>query len=626
MGRFLEMIRSSADVKNLGFPELNELAKEIRSEIINTVSANGGHLASNLGVVELTLALHHIFYTPKDKIIWDVGHQSYTHKIITGRKSQFNTIRTEGGLSGFSNPKESEYDPFITGHASTSISVALGLAAGRNIKGEKYDIVAVIGDGSLTGGMALEGLNNASSVADDLIVVLNDNEMSISKNVGAFASYFSKLRLHPNFIKLRKETRTFVKSIPAIGKKILSAAETIEDHVTNFLVPNVFFESLGFSYLGPFDGHNIEQLSQVFEKAKIMEGNKLIHVVTKKGKGYTYAEDNPSKFHGTTPFNISSGKAKEANLKHAPFYTEVFGSTLTELAEKDKRITAVCSAMSSGTGLKEFEKKFPDRFFDTGIAEEHAVTFAGALASQGLKPVVALYSTFLQRGFDQIIHDICISNLPVIFAIDRAGVVGEDGATHNGVFDLSYLRMIPNMSILAPGDEHELKAMLRTAIAHNGPVAIRYPRRYSVGLPELQELPNIEIGKAEVICEGKDLAILAIGSMVFPSILACERLNSSGISAGLINMRSVKPLDEELIINTLKKTRRIFTVEENVVTGGFGSAVAELVQKNNIPIRLTIIGLPDKFIEHANQESVLERYGLTPDGIVKTILGSSNEK
>ena len=625
MGRFLDMVRSSADVKNLGFSELQELAKEIRSEIINTVSVNGGHLASNLGVIELTLALHYIFSPPKDKIIWDVGHQSYAHKIITGRKHNFNTIRTENGLSGFLNPKESDCDPFVTGHASTSISVALGLAAGRNIKGEKHNIVSVIGDGSLTGGMALEALNNASAVTDNLIVVLNDNEMSISKNVGAFAGYFSELRLHPNFIKLRKGTRTFVKSIPAIGKKILSAAETIEDHITNFLVPNVFFESFGFSYLGPFDGHNIEQLAQVFEKAKIMEGNKLIHVVTKKGKGYAYAEENSSKFHGTAPFDIRTGKTKDTAFKHAPTYTDIFGKTLTELAEKDKRIIAICSAMSDGTGLKEFEKKFPDRFFDTGIAEEHAVTFAGALASQGLKPIVAIYSTFLQRGFDQIIHDVCLSNLPVIFAIDRAGVVGEDGATHNGIFDLSYLRLIPNISILAPGDELELKAMLKAAIDHSGPVAIRYPRRYSVGLPDTQELPEIKIGKAEVLREGKDLVILAIGSMVFPAILACERLNSSGVSAGLINMRSVKPLDEEVLLNTLKKTRRIFTVEENVITGGFGSAVAELIQKNNIPVHITMIGLPDNFIAHAEQESILEKYGLTPDGIVKTVLGSSNE-
>ncbi len=624
MGRFLDVIRSSGDIKNLGIQELSELAAEIRSEIISVVANNGGHLASNLGVVELTLALHSVFQPPRDKIIWDVGHQCYTHKIITGRKSVFHTIRTQGGLSGFSNPAESECDPFGTGHASTSISAALGIAAARDLKKEKFNIVSIIGDGALTGGMAFEALNNASSVTDNMIVVLNDNEMSINKNVGAFASYLSNIRLNPGFIKIRKDLRTLVKSIPAIGKKMLSAAERLEDQITYFFVPNVFFESLGFSYLGPFDGHNIEQLIATLEKAKHMEGNKLIHIVTQKGRGYSFAEKNSSKFHGIAPFHVESGQSREQNTSKIPTYTEVFGQALIRLAEQDKRITAITAAMTEGTGLKDFAKKFPDRFFDVGIAEEHAVTFAAAMASQGLRPVVALYSTFLQRGFDQLIHDVCIQKLPVTFAIDRAGVVGEDGATHNGVFDLSYLRMIPNLAVMAPGDEQELQAMLKTAVDYGGPVAIRYPRRSSVGLPVAESLPEIEVGKAEVLCEGKDLAILAIGSMVFPAMLAAEKLMSNGISATVVNMRSVKPLDGEMILHIVKKTRRIFTVEENVVSGGFGSSVAEFLQQNNIPVHITIIGLPDEFLPHAPQEMILEKYGLTPEGIVKAVLGSAN--
>ncbi len=623
MGQYLDSLNIPSDIKKMTSSQIKAFAEEIRSAIIETISKNGGHLASNLGVVELTLALYKSFNPPSDKIIWDVGHQSYAHKLITGRKDRFKTIRTENGLSGFPNIRESEYDAFGTGHATTSISAALGIAAARDLNKEKFEVVAVIGDGALTGGMAYEALNNAAETTSNLTIVLNDNEMSISKNVGALATHLSHIRLNPQFVKIRKDLRTFVKSIPAIGKSILSAAEKIEDQISYLAIPGVFFESLGFKYFGPFDGHNFDLLVETFEKAKKWDGNKIIHVVTQKGKGYSFAESNAPKFHGTPPFDVESGVCYSSSGKKVPTYTEIFGKSLEEFAEKDNKIVAISAAMTEGTGLGDFAKKFPDRFFDVGIAEEHAVTFAAAMATRGIKPVVALYSTFLQRSFDQIIHDVCVQDLPVVFAVDRAGIVGEDGVTHQGVFDISFLRMIPNLSIMAPGDELELKAMLKTAINHKGPVAIRYPRRCGIGLPDSEELlPDIEIGKADLICEGKDLAILAAGSMVFPSILAAEKLAASNISAAVVNIRSIKPLDKELILKLTKKIRRIYTVEENVTAGGFGSAVSELLLSLDIHSHITAIGLPDIFFEHAPAENILEKYGLTPHGIADKILNT----
>lgn len=619
MARLLDTLSEPSQIKKLGFKDLYRLAGEIRSEIIGVVSKNGGHLASNLGTVELTLALHYVFDFPRDKLLWDVGHQSYTHKIITGRKDRFHTLRQAGGISGFPNRSESEYDAFGSGHASTSVSAALGFCASKKILGQEYDVIAVIGDGSLTGGMAYEALNNAEEVADGLIVVLNDNEMSINKNVGALASYLSKIRMNPGFVRARRDLRSLVRNIPAVGGKMLRAAEQLEDHLTYFLVPGVFFESLDFSYLGPFDGHNIEDLVDIFRKAKGIEGNKVIHVRTKKGKGYEPAEQDSCSFHGTAPFDIETGVARRKNT--VPTYTEIFGGSLLRLAEKNDRIIAVTAAMTEGTGLTEFSRTFPERFFDVGIAEEHAVTFAAAMAAGGLIPVVSIYSTFLQRSLDQIIHDVCLQNLPVVFCLDRAGIVGEDGCTHQGVFDLSFLRFIPNLTVLAPSDELEMEAMLEYAVSCGGPAAIRYPRRQTIGLPAAAEKPVIEKGKAELICRGKDLVVIAVGSMVIPAMLAAEKLAAHGLSATVVNARFVKPLDKELILESVRKIRKVFTVEENVIAGGFGSAVSEMLQREGHPsVRVYSLGLPDAFIEHAHQGILLEQYAMTSEGIYHFIL------
>lgn len=616
----IDSVNGCDDLKSLGMDELKRLAGEIRRLILEVVSSNGGHLASSLGAVELAIALNYVYSPPRDKIIWDVGHQAYAHKIINGRRDAFRTLRRRGGISGFPNPSESDCDAFVAGHASTSISAALGFAAARKLTKEKFSIAAVIGDGSMTGGMAFEALNNASSVCDDLTVVLNDNNMSISRSVGAFASYLSNIRLNSGFIKIRSDLRAFVRSIPGIGKAMLEKAEKLEDHLTYFLCPGVLFEAMGFSYLGPFNGHDIPLLISVLEKSRRIEGNKLIHVRTVKGKGYGFAERNPSLFHGTGPFDIETGKAIHAPSS-TPTYTGYFGRYLSELAAKDKRIVAVTAAMKDGTGLGEFARRFPKRFFDVGIAEQHAVTFAAAMAMEGLRPFVAVYSTFLQRAFDQIIHDVALQNLPVVFCIDRAGIAGEDGATHQGAFDVSYLRLVPNMTILAPGDELEMKAMMRLLLSHDGPAAIRFPKRVAVGLPESSPAPVVRIGESEIVCDGKDLAIIAVGSMVFPAMIAVKTLSGVGISAMLINARTLKPLDSELIIKAAEKFRRIVTVEENALSGGFGSAVAELLSSHGLSASLTMLGLPDRFIPHAHQEEILDACGLTPQGIVRAVVG-----
>lgn len=582
--------------------------------MISVVSRTGGHLASSLGVVELTIALHYVFNTPKDKLIWDVGHQAYAHKILTGRGENFDTLRTYQGLSGFPKREESEFDPFGTGHSSTSISAALGFAKARDLTRDDYQVIAVVGDGALTGGMAFEALNHAGDLQSDMLVILNDNEMSIAQNIGALASHLSKLRLQPGFNKMRKDLRKFVRNIPGVGERLLKAAEKVEDKLAYLVVPGVLFESLGFTYLGPFDGHNLDYLIEVLEKAKDLTGPRLLHLITQKGKGYTPAENNLIKFHGTPPFFVESGEEREQSTKLS--YSRIAGDTLMELAAKDPKIVAVSAAMPDGTGLREFADTYPERFFDVGIAEPHAVTFAAALAAQGLKPVVAIYSTFLQRALDQIIHDVCLQKLPVIFLLDRAGLVGEDGATHHGAFDLSYLRLIPNLTVMAPKDEQELADMIYTASKLEGPSAIRYPRGGGAGITP-KALKQITLGKGETLEKGSDLAIIALGSMVYPALLAARELSALKLSARVINARFAKPLDAELIVNAAKECKVLLTVEENTVLGGFGASVLETLAQNGVKNAVVKnLGLPDAFVEHGSLEMLREKYGLCAQGIV----------
>lgn len=621
MGRFLELINGPEDLRQLGIAELKKVSDELRKEIIATISQVGGHLASSLGAVELSVALHYAFDTPRDQIIWDVGHQCYAHKILTGRRASFGTIRQLCGLSGFPKKAESAYDAFGTGHSSTSISAALGIAVARDLRHEKFNVIAVIGDGAMTGGMAYEAMNNAGQNSGNLIVVLNDNEMSIAKNVGAIASHMANIRMNPGFRKVRRDLRKLVSQIPRVGKKFLKTAENIEDHLTYLLVPGVVFEALGFTYLGPFDGHNLEQLISTFERVKAMEGKILVHVLTTKGKGYLPAEQDATRFHGAIPFDIKTGESN--GRPNVPTYTEIFGKTLVEFARTNDRIVAITAAMPDGTGLVEFAETFPERFFDVGIAEQHAITFAAGLATQGMLPVVAIYSTFLQRGFDQVIHDVCLQNLHVVFAIDRAGIVGEDGPTHQGAFDISFLRVIPNLVLMSPKDEGELREMLRTALSHNGPVAIRYSRGRAVGVPVDEEMEEIRPGKAEILRDGKDIAIFAIGNMVYPGILAAEKLQAYGISTAVVNARFIKPLDEDLLLKMARKIRRIVTIEENAIAGGFGTAVGELINRRGCEgIGITSLGLPDCFIEQGTQGELREKFGMTPEGIAQAVIKS----
>lgn len=611
-------IKKLEDLKKLTIPELKELAKELRQIIIERVAINGGHLASNLGTVDLTIALHYVFNSPKDKIIWDVGHQSYSHKILTGRAEAFSTIRQYGGISGFPKIDESPHDAFGTGHSSTSISSALGIIEARDQKKEDFKVIAVIGDGALTAGLAFEGLNHAGHLQKDLIVVLNDNEMSISPNVGALSAYLNRIMTGDLYTKFKKETKLFLGRIPKVGEPFLKIAQRAEDTVKGFFVPGMLFEELGFEYVGPIDGHKIESLIETFERFKDFPAPVLIHAITKKGKGYSPAEKSPWIFHGVGPFDIETGsQISSAN----PTYSEIFGSYLVKLAREDSRIVAITAAMTEGTGLSEFAKTFPSRFYDVGIAESHAVTFAAGLASQGLKPVVAIYSTFLQRAYDEIVHDVCLQNLPVVFAIDRAGIVGEDGPTHNGAFDISYLRHIPNIVIMAPKDENELGRMLKTAISHDGPVAIRYPRGAVSKIPTDMELKKLTIGESEILKDGRDILIIAIGSAVQPAKHASELLNEMGISACVINARFAKPIDASLIGNLAKEIKCVLTVEENVVQGGFGSAVLEHLSEMDIDgLKIKMLGLPDKFIEHGPQNLLRKMLGLDAEKITKEAL------
>lgn len=614
----LDKVNEPADLRGLLLAELNTLAGEIRSLIINTVAATGGHLASSLGVVELTLALHYVFNTPEDKLVWDVGHQSYAHKIITGRKDKFSTLRRRGGLSGFPKREESIYDTFTVGHSGTSIAAATAFAEARRLAGETNKMIAVIGDGSMTTGMAFEALNwSGDRKSENLIIILNDNEMSISPNVGALSSYLNRVMTGDRVTRFKGELKTFLRSIPNIGEQIFKFSKQIEESVKTFVVPGALFEELGFTYVGPLDGHRLDYLIKNLENVKKLQGPVLVHVLTQKGRGYKFAEDNSPTYHGIAPFNVETGLTLPST-NAAPSYTEIFGRTLIDLAAAEDRIVAVTAAMCEGTGLEKFREQFPARLYDVGIAEQLAVTLAAGLAVEGLRPVVAIYSTFLQRAYDQILHDVCLQNLPVIFAIDRAGIVGEDGATHQGLFDLSYLRNLPRLIMMAPKDENELRHMLKTALGLNAPVAIRYPRGKSPGVPLDAELAVLPVGRAEVLQEGADLALIAIGATVYPALAAARRLAKEGVFVKVINARFAKPLDEPLIIETAQSIARILTIEENVLHGGFGSAVLELLAEKGVTgVRVSRLGIRDQFVEHAQQAELRSLYGLDEEGIFR---------
>ena len=622
MPELLSKLNLPYDLKHLSYSELEALADEVRSLIIETISRTGGHLSSSLGAVELTVALHTVYDSPKDKILWDVGHQAYAHKILTNRSLKFHTLRQHDGISGFPNKDESPHDPFTVGHASNSISLALGLAKARELSKESFYIVSVIGDGSLSGGLALEGINNLIGLKGNLVIVLNDNQLSISKNVGAIADYFTKLRTSPTYVKFRDRVEKMIERIPKIGVALVKRAENMKNRLKHFVVDfkvGVIIEELGIRYLGPIDGHNIPLVMGTLQYAKEVKGPVVVHVITKKGKGYQPSESDPTKFHGIAPFKIETGEV--ISRSDISSYTSIFGKTLVKLADGNEKIVAITAAMLDGTGLEEFSKKYPNRIFDVGIAEEHAVTFSAGLARAGFKPVVAIYSTFLQRAYDEIVHDVCLQNLPVVFAVDRAGIVGEDGATHNGIFDIAFLRHIPNMTLMAPKDENELRQMLYTAVTHNGPVAIRYPRGQGQGINLDGELTSLPIGKGEIVYQSQiqtaksKQVIFALGSMVYPSSEAAKLAEAKGISSIVVNARFVKPLDKELVIRLAKGSDKVVTVEEGDLEGGFGSAVAELLDDNDVQKPVKRIGLPSKFIEHGTRNQILDLYGLTAEKI-----------
>jgi len=615
--KLLDRIDSPADLKGLSLDQLETLAQEIRQKSIDTVSKTWGHLAPSLGVVELTLALHYVFDAPKDKIIWDVGHQAYAHKILTGRRDRFHTLRTYGGISGFPKRSESPYDTFDTGHSSTSISAGLGISTAKCLTGEKSKVISVIGDGSMTAGMAFEGLNQAGHTGKDLIVVLNDNAMSIAPNVGAFSSFLSRKMTGKRFVNFRKELENFIKSLPGVGENIMNLVRKSEDSFITFFTPGMLFEAFKFKYIGPIKGHRLDLLLEAFGNTLHLEGPVLVHVLTVKGKGYEPAEKDPAHYHGVGAFDIPSGSPPKDKPESPQSYTEVFGKTMVELGQKNKKLFAITAAMPEGTGLTEFGQLYPERFLDVGIAEQHAVTFAAGLATEGLRPVVAIYSTFLQRAFDQVVHDVCLPNLPVIFAIDRGGLVGEDGPTHHGHFDITYLRSLPNMTLMAPKDENELRHMLYTALSHSGPVAIRYPRGKAMGVPIDPDYQIIPMGKAEILKEGKDLVIVALGNTVYPALEAARALEEEGLSIGVVNCRFVKPLDPRLG-ELATSTGRVLVVEENIRQGGLGGALLELFNDLGITdVRIRRIGLPDEFVEHGPLPILREKYGLDASGILK---------
>jgi 1-deoxy-D-xylulose-5-phosphate synthase len=616
---YIDHISSPADLKKLSRQELPELASELRAKIVDVVYHCGGHLASSLGVVELAIAIHYVFDTPNDKVIWDVGHQAYAHKLLTGRAGRFHTLRQHGGLSGFTKRSESPYDSMTTGHSSTSISASLGIACANGLKKKNSKVIAVIGDGSMTAGLAYEALNQAGDLHKDLIVILNDNDMSISANVGAVSSLLSRTFSGQRLQNWRKEFGELLKSVPKIGDNIYQWAKRSEESFKTFVTPGMLFEAFNFDYFGPIKGHNLNHLISILKNIKNMSDPVLLHITTKKGKGYAQAEENPVYFHGVGCFDVVTGNST-APACNGPSYTKIFGDFMMELAREDDKIVAVTAAMPEGTGLSEFAERFPDRFFDVGIAEQHGVTFAAGMATEGLRPVVAIYSTFLQRAYDQIIHDVCIEKLPVIFAIDRGGLVGEDGPTHHGQFDLSYLRSLPNMVVMAPKDENELRRMMVTALEHQGPIAIRYPRGTAEGV-DLDPRPRaIPVGSAEVLTEGVDVLILAIGQMVPRCLVAHRMLEKEGIGTTVVNCRFVKPLDGDLIARLAKKIPHILTVEENTLQGGFGSAVLELIADRQVgPVTFKRLGIPDQFIEHGAVSVLRKKYGLDADGIAAKV-------
>jgi 1-deoxy-D-xylulose-5-phosphate synthase len=634
-------MNSPDQLRGLTMAQMQQLAEEIRREIIETVSVKGGHLAPNLGVVELTMALHYAFNTPRDLLVWDIGHQAYVHKLLTGRRERFHSIRQFGGLSGYLRREESPYDVFGASHASTSISAALGLAAARDLQGESFKVVAIIGDGALTGGMALEAINHAGSLKKNLVVVLNDNDKSISDNVGALHHYLGKARqvqTSKSYQRLREMAKGSIERFPVVGDRAREAAGRAEVSFKHFVLHSksgTIFEELGFKFFGPFDGHDLPLLLDVFENIKRIEGPVMVQMVTKKGKGWGFAEEDSTKWHGPGAYDYKTGTIKK-NAGDPPTYTEVFSNTLLELAEQDQSIVGVTAAMAEGTGLKKLHRRFPERYFDVGIAEQHAMTFAAGMAVGNLRPVVAIYSTFMQRAYDQVIHDICMQNLHVVLAMDRAGIVGEDGPTQHGVFDIGFMRMLPNMKLMAPRDENELRHMLYTAIYMDGPVSLRYPRGKGVGVPLDPELKKLEIGKAELLspatlelAEEQECVILAYGSTVEQAQQAARELAAEGIAAAVVNARWAKPLDEELIVRLAQGTHRLVTIEDHVVAAGFGSAVLELLERRSIQdVDVRLIGCPDKPVEHGAPSILRELYGITSShlkDVVRDMLRSTSK-
>ncbi|MDD5544409.1 MAG: 1-deoxy-D-xylulose-5-phosphate synthase [Acidobacteriia bacterium] len=624
--QYLTKINSPADLKRLSLAELEVLAEEMRHFMVDVVSKVGGHLGASLGAVELTLALHYVFDAPRDKLVWDVGHQAYGHKIITGRRDRFHTIRQYEGISGFPSRQESPYDEYNVAHASTSISAALGMAVARDFKREKYYVIAIVGDGGLTGGVALEGLNQAGYLKRKMLIVLNDNEMSISPNIGAIPGYLNRIVQGQTYMRFKKEVEKMVSSVPRIGPRIFKFVKQTVDAMKTFMVPGLLFHELGFDYVGPINGHSIPILVEALQRVKDSEAPTILHIVTKKGKGYKPAESSRDKYHGVTPFDPETGEMKKSPAG-PPTYTQVFSRTAIELAERDQRVVAVSAAMLEGTGLQRFKERFPERCFDVGIAEQHAVTFACGLATQGFRPICAIYSTFLQRAYDQIYHDVCLMDLPITFAMDRAGVVGADGPTHHGLFDIAYLRTLPNMMLMAPKDEGELRHMIYTAVEIPHPVAVRYPRGNGVGAVLDDPLKKLEIGKAEILREGGDVALIAYGPIVSAVLNAATRLEESGIRCTVINARWAKPLDEELICALANEKHLLVTIEDAALMGGFGSAVSELLAERGLAhVRMLRLGLPDRIIPHGAPSLLYAKYGLDADGILERVKASLTDE
>ncbi|GAB6876008.1 1-deoxy-D-xylulose-5-phosphate synthase [Thermaerobacter litoralis] len=617
LAEILPRLQGPQDLKAMDEGQLRQLAAEIRRVIVETVARKGGHLGASLGVVELTLALHKVFDSPRDRIVWDTGHQAYPHKLVTGRYHRFHTLRETGGLSGFLKRQESPHDIVEAGHAGTSISHAVGLARARDLRREDYHVVAVIGDGALTAGMAFEAMNHAGHLGTDLIVVLNDNSMSIAPNVGGLARYLTQIRTDPTYGRMRAELERVLEQLPRVGSQALRWLHRFKDSLKYLVVPGMLFEALGFRYIGPVDGYRLRDLIRVLESTKAMRGPVLVHVITQKGKGYAPAEGDPWTWHGPKPFNPATGKMEPGRPGEPPSYTGVFAQTLVELARSEPRLVAITAAMPDGTGVATFARAFPDRAFDVGIAEQHAVAFAAGLALNGFRPVVAIYSTFLQRAFDQVVHDVGLQRLPVIFAIDRAGIVGADGETHQGLYDIAYLRPLPGFVLMAPRDENELRHMLKTAVAYEaGPVAIRWPRGHGVGVP-LEEPRVLPIGRAELLRAGRDVALIAYGPLAHAALAAAERLAAEGIDAAVVNARFAKPLDEELLADVLSTTGRGVTVEEHVLAGGFGSAVLEMAARRGLAVPIRCLGVPDRVVEHGDPGHFRALFGLTPEGIAQ---------